>query len=225
MHLRIAAFVASLVSFVSPHLHAQSGEHPVGIRYELPIGFLASQNLEQPSVRAWGASLGLGVGVQHWPLTLGVDVRPLLWREQTRSVVLEIDGTPIAAELTRRDQTIGFDTWLRFHPAFAGIRPFVEGTVGLRLVDLEYSLTVQGADAPITTHDSSHYPTWGLGAGLDVLVTKTRAAAVYATASVRCTAPTASPTEPLPPIPTAASLAGSTMLAVFIGLTMSLSSP
>lgn len=73
-----------------------------------------------------------------------------------------------SGDLTHQEETIAWDLWLRFHPLIWKVRPFVEGTAGLPLVEVEYGLRLRGADTSSIRTESSHRPTWGFGAGIDI---------------------------------------------------------
>lgn len=211
--------------------HVQARGLSQGVRYELPIGMTVASAASPAEGWGLGLNLGLGVGPAAWPLTLGVDLRPVLWSENSRPVLLSAgDGSVLSGELTRRDQTIAWDLWLRFHPLVWMVRPFVEGTAGVRLVDFEYVLRFSGADGAVTEHQSSHQATWGVGAGVDIPLQHSRGrkdtpATVFCSISTRYTrGARTSANVPVGGDQVSFELSGDTM-AIFLGITVSLTGP
>ena len=105
---------------------------------------------------------------------------------------MRIVGLGFPAEFTRLEQTVTFSGWLRLHPEVWRFRPYVEAAAGLGALVVKYSLAVQGADAPITVDNHALQLTWGLGGGIDVLLsegptTSGEHAKLYATLGLRRT--------------------------------------
>lgn len=222
---RIAIF--GMLGAAAFGVHSAHARGP--LRFEVPIG--AGVAWTDPPREDWGLglNLGFGVGPATWPLTLGVDLRPVLWSERTRPLVLPVgDGLFFPGDLTRRDETIATELWLRFHPLVWTVRPFIEGTAGVRFVEVEYSLRFRGADSSTTRSESSHHLTWGFGAGIDIPLMQSDGetlSILYGSLSVRYTkGDSAKAGAPVGGEQVSLGLAGDT-IAVFLGITASIVEP
>jgi hypothetical protein len=143
------------------------------------------------SISDWGYGLMLSGGV-HWkdlPISVGVDLVGIRWGRSTSLVDVQLGDTTAALEETRLDQTILFDSWLRLQPQTWRVRPFVEGLLGLKLLDTKYSLAFAAGDGETSTvTDQSSASSIGWGAGVDVLLANASdgtGSAVFATLGVR----------------------------------------
>lgn len=185
----------ALAITVSNSAHAEPNRE-YQLRYQVGVTALAglpAGSDDAPSdTPGYGLELGGGAGLVGWPVTVGVDVRPLHWNETTRRLTLYIDEHPFPAELTRLEQTVTFSGWLRVHPEIWRFRPYVEAAAGIGGLIVKSSLYVQGANAPITVDDQAFQPSWGLGGGLDFLLARSitttgEQAKTYATLGLRRT--------------------------------------
>lgn len=174
MHAARFAFLALLTTVSNP-ARSEPTRAPA-LRKEMAVAGLGAfpqdagdAPLDGP---AYGVELSGGAGLVGWPITIGVDLRAVHWNKTTRRVNLSIANRSFPAEFARSDETAAFSAWLRVQPKVWRLHPFVEATVGLRGLAVNYSLHVQGADAPITSGEQALQPTWGLGGGIDFLIAR-----------------------------------------------------
>jgi hypothetical protein len=191
-------FIGVAVCLASSRARAQdaTAEPPRGpvapLRVDAAVeGVMATPFEGARSIGDWGYGLMLSGGV-HWkdlPISVGVDLVGIRWGRSTSLVDVQLGDTTAALEETRLDQTILFDTWLRLQPQTWRVRPFVEGLVGLKLLDTKYNLAFAAGDGETSTvTDQSSASTIGWGAGVDVLLanaTDDSGSAVFATLGVR----------------------------------------
>jgi hypothetical protein len=123
------------------------------------------------SVTDWGVGLGFsgGVGWGWIPLTLGVDVMPVFWGSHQMSADLTVGNVSFPAQVTRTDQSVFFDAWLRLEPPTWMIRPYLEGVVGMKFLQTKYSVdwdTSRGQGSLETTTENNTASSIGWGAGI-----------------------------------------------------------
>ncbi|HVU02956.1 MAG TPA: hypothetical protein VHE30_14450 [Polyangiaceae bacterium] len=137
----------------------------------------------------WGYGLGfsLGAGYGRIPVTLGVDFVGVAWGSGGTNDPVLLNGSPVAAEITRRDRAIFYDLWLRVEPPFFSVRPYVEGVLGVKGLYTVSSLRLIGGEGETrATTPEEPASTIGFGLGLDVLFARNATgAAAYASLGFR----------------------------------------
>lgn len=143
------------------------------------------------SLSDWGYGVMLSGGV-HWrdlPISAGVDVGGIRWGSARSVLDVRLGDTRTELEETRLDQTILLDSWLRVQEPNWLVRPYVEGTLGLKLLDTKYSLAFpNGTGETSTVTDQAVASSFGWGLGLDVRLAQASdgsGSAVFATLGVR----------------------------------------
>ena len=143
------------------------------------------------SLGDWGYGLSL-LGGTHWrdfPVSFGFDLTAIRWG-QARSVFdARLGGSTQPLEETRTDQTILISSWLRLQPVNWPVRPYVEGMLGLKVLDTRYSFALRdGTGSTGAVTDQASASNAGFGLGVDALLahaTDGSGSAVFATLGVR----------------------------------------
>lgn len=148
------------------------------LRAQVDLSVLTARPYEgAESIGDWGVGLGFSGGVA-WgpiPLTLGVDVMPVLWGSHTYPSTLQSGALSFPATITRKDQSILFDAWLRLEPPLWMVRPYLEGFIGTKFLQTKYTaeLHSSGGDASVDeTTDNNSASSIGWGAGVAIRATE-----------------------------------------------------
>jgi hypothetical protein len=134
-----------------------------------------------------GFAFDFGVGWAKLPLLLGVDVSAVWWGTSTSPASVNLGDRVAAVDLTRSDNTIFFDAWLRLQPWEWKVRPYLEGVAGFKEFYTDYTLHfTDGSGSTRRTTAQNGVSSLGFGAGLDVMFARNEhGAKAYATLGVR----------------------------------------
>ena len=138
----------------------------------------------------WGYGLMLSFGLrwQDLPLSAGFDLQAIRWGRASSLVDVQLGDSNAILEKSRLDQSILFDTWIRLEPPRWRVRPYVEGFVGLKLLDTKYSLSFPDGTGTASTDDQASASNYGFGAGVNVLLARASdhsGSALFVTLGVR----------------------------------------
>ena len=133
------------------------------------LGFVAAPFEGNQSGTALGFGLGVNVGLQRIPITLGVDLLTAFWGSQTSRLQVQAGNVFVPVDRTRDDHGYFLDFSVRAQPIAWFVRPYLEGVVGTKLLATTYSLSFPNSGTS-TSKDTDH--DWagsiGWGAGLDL---------------------------------------------------------
>jgi len=133
--------------------------------------------------------LSFGVRWQELPLSAGLDFQGIRWGRASSSITVQLGDQQARLEESRADQTIIFDTWLRLEPTRWRVRPYLEGFIGLKMLDTQYSLSFPDGNGTTTSvTDQAAASNYGFGVGVKVLLVHTSddsGSALFATLGVR----------------------------------------
>jgi hypothetical protein len=143
------------------------------------------------SLADWGYGVSL-LGGTHWrdfPVSFGFDLNAIRWGQAQSVFEVRVGDSTQPLEETRTDQSVLFDSWLRLQPVDWPVRPYMEGVLGLKLLDTRYSIAlVDGSGSTGTVTDQATAGTAGFGFGVDALIARATdgsGSAVFATLGVR----------------------------------------
>ena len=145
---------------------------PLGV--DVALSFVLAQPFEGArSFGDWGYGLML-LGGLRWkdlPLSVGCDLQAIRWGRASSLIGVQLGDSQATLEQSRLDQTIIFDSWIRLQPPRWRMKPYLEGFVGLKMLDTKYSLSfVDGTGTTSTVTDHANASNYGFGIGLDVLL-------------------------------------------------------
>jgi len=168
---------ASSLDAEPPHESAVRGDARI-------VGFAAAPFGGNSSGAAIGFGLGVNLGLQRIPLTLGFDVMTAFWNSQTSRILVRTGDNLVPVDRTRDDHGYFFDVSLRAQPIDWFVRPYFEGFVGSKLLATSYSLSFpQTGTSTSTETDHDWAGSIGWGAGFDI--GKTRTASINLTVGFR----------------------------------------
>jgi hypothetical protein len=123
----------------------------------------------------WGYGLSLHVGARwrDFPLTFGFGLDLIRWPESHGRIDVQFDDSKQVLDETRSDQTVMLGPWFRFTPPGWTLRPYVEGSVNLALLDTRYSFALEnGTGQTGAVTDQAWAFGAGFGLGLEVLLAR-----------------------------------------------------
>jgi len=160
--------------------HALAEEKALGpiapLSYDAAVtGVLAKPFEGAHALSDWGYGVMLSFGLrwQDLPVSAGFDLQAIRWGRASTPVDVKLGDSWATLEKSRLDQSVLFDTWLRFEPPRWRVRPYFEGFVGLKLLQTKYSLAFSdgnGTTTAVTDHSTAS--NYGFGFGLDVLLAR-----------------------------------------------------
>lgn len=143
------------------------------------------------SLGEWGYGLSL-LGGTHWrdfPVSFGFDLSAIRWGQAHSVLDTRLGDSTQRLEETRTNQTILMSSWLRLQPVNWPVRPYMEGMLGLKLLETRYSFAlVDGTGSTNAVTDQASASNVGFGLGVDALLAHTTdgsGSAVFATFGVR----------------------------------------
>jgi hypothetical protein len=174
----------------APEIRSARSSSPWG--YDFAVTALLAEPFEGAhSLGDWGYGLSLlgGAHFRDIPLSAGLDLSGIRWGQASSVVAVRFTDSTQALEETRTDQTVIIGSWLRLEPTSWLIRPYVEGLVGLKLLNTRYSFAfLQGMGSTSAVTDQAVASNAGLGLGVDALLAHASngaESAVFATLGVR----------------------------------------
>jgi hypothetical protein len=147
---------------------------PTPISVDVVLDFVLAKPFEGArSLGDWGYGLMLSAG-GRWrdlPFSVGLDLQAIRWGHSSSLIDVQLGDTWATLERSRLDQSIVFDSWLRFEPFRWRVQPYLEGFVGLKMLDTKYSLSFLDGDGTTSTvTDQASASNYGFGAGMNVLL-------------------------------------------------------
>lgn len=119
---------------------------------------------------SFGVGIGYATGFAQLPISLGADLIAAWGPRERSSGSIEAFGRALPYYKQQQDQRLLVSLRLRVQPTYKFLRPYVEGFVGGKRLQTEYSVYFPGsatsADAR-TSHEWARNLGWG--AGLDLL--------------------------------------------------------
>ena len=144
--------------------------HPSPVRADTRItGFVATPFGGTTSNAGIGFGVGVNVGLQRIPVTLGVDLLTAYWGNSNSRILVRAGDALVPVDRTREDTSYLLNTSLRVQPVYWRFRPYLEGFVGTKLLQTRYSLSFPDTGTSTNTvseHDWAGSIGWG--AGLDI---------------------------------------------------------
>jgi hypothetical protein len=144
---------------------------PSGIRFEGEFVSLLAFPFDG-STPAFGFGATYGIGWGALPVMLGLDFISAnrLGTGTSHANIVVNDQMQIVTNASRV-RTYYFDAWLRVQPPRWQVRPYVEGVLGTKLVQTQYSRTFGDATSAnvVAGSDSSWSNSVGWGVGVDFL--------------------------------------------------------
>jgi len=141
---------------------------------DVALSFAMAQPFEGArSFGDWGYGLMLLAGVRwkELPISAGFDLQAIRWGRSSSSIDVQLGDRQATLEQSRLDQTIIVDSWIRLEPPRWRMKPYLEGFVGLKMLDTKYSLSfVNGMGTTSTVTDQASASNYGFGVGLSVLL-------------------------------------------------------
>jgi len=148
------------------------------------VGFAAAPFGGNSSGTALGFGVGVNLGLQRIPVTIGFDVMTAFWGSQTSRMLVRTGDTLVPVDRTRDDHGYFLSASLRAQPIDWFVRPYLEGFVGSKLLATSYSLSFpQTGTSTSTETDRDWAGSLGWGAGVDI--GKTRTASINLTLGFR----------------------------------------
>jgi hypothetical protein len=150
---------------------------PPPLRFELQLlGVLTFPNHASQSSAGFGFALCYGVGWGDIPLTLGVDFMSIdgITRAKT-DVRLNVEGDTFNATKTARERVLHFDLWARIQPPHWSVRPYVEGFMGTKVLQTNYSFefAIDNSENDYAKdHDWTSSLGWGVGVDFPGLLSR-----------------------------------------------------
>ena len=144
------------------------------ISVDVAVDFVLAKPYEGAnSLADWGYGLMLSAGLR-WkdlPLSAGFDLQGIRWGRASSLIDVQLGDTHATLEQSRLDQSIVLDSWLRVEPFRWRVEPYIEGFVGLKMLDTKYSLSfVDGDGTTSSVTQQSTASNYGFGLGLSVLL-------------------------------------------------------
>ena len=171
---------ASIACSISAQARAEEPGKTLGpiapLSYDAAVtGVLAKPFEGAHALSDWGYGVMLSFGLrwQDLPVTGGFDLQAIRWGRASSLEDIKLGDSWATLEKSRLDQSVLFDTWLRFEPTRWRVRPYFEGFVGLKLLETKYSLALadgNGMTTAVTDHSTAS--NYGFGCGLDVLLAR-----------------------------------------------------
>lgn len=152
-------------------------DHRPPVRFEGSLNMVVGYPLgAHDGDLSFGFGVTYGVGYGELPLLLGLDFAMLNASQGSTAITLDEgdDGGRVAALQSARFRTFYFDAFLRVQPPNWPVRPYVEGFIGTKLVQSQFTLTLpssdmMAADAGQTEVDDHAWArSFGVGAGVDL---------------------------------------------------------
>ncbi|MET0387213.1 MAG: hypothetical protein ABW321_14690 [Polyangiales bacterium] len=136
------------------------------------LGALALRFAGEGGPASYGFGITYGIGYGALPLMLGIDYMSANANDISSLIALELPAEDASVSATRsaKDRTHYFDAWLRVQPPHWAVRPYIEGFLGTKLLQTQYSLSLSpGSDAAKsdTVTDHAWVGSYGWGAGVD----------------------------------------------------------
>jgi hypothetical protein len=161
---------------------------PLPLRFEASLqGMLAVPFAGDRGSSAFGFAITYGVGYGEIPLLLGLDFMSASSSAAGSFQMPAAEGDALPMRKHAQSKTLYFDLWLRVQPPRWALRPYLEGFIGAKLVEVRYSLN--RADAASDDAVSGSADDWsrslGYGAGIDFAGLLKLAGAVSITLGVR----------------------------------------
>jgi hypothetical protein len=152
----------------APNAAATPQESPVRADSRI-TGFIATPFGGNTGNAGIGFGLGVNVGLQRIPITLGVDVLTAYWGNSNSRILVRAGDALVPVDRKREDISYFLNTSLRVQPVYWRVRPYLEGFVGTKLLQTRYSLSFPNTGTSTSTvsdHDWAGSVGWG--AGIDI---------------------------------------------------------
>lgn len=156
-----------------PHAAGDSDSGRVPLRFELTAFGGLGLRLSQDAGRlATGFGFTYGMGWGDIPVMLGLNFISLNVPQHVDDTSVEQPGVEgrVNARRESRERLMHFDLWLRIQPPRWAVRPYVEGHLGMQLVQSQYGVVIGAGDTASRSEvvtDQDWVSSVGWGAGLD----------------------------------------------------------